>query len=713
MDLHLVVAILCHMLAILNPVLGICRFPEFAQTDDKNRDWRSGIRSQFRKLTVKVTIQNSKMTVTSSEAGVVDYERICVQSLSNFRYITAHEQSGQRRQKFACVQFLQRSDSVIQLKVSEISGSMSGICDESKLRLDPWLLLDKNSVLDERHLCSLTGGYSVKLFDREYSRGFCDAYKDHVWLESECVPGSGLYFNFRYPRCIPNVLMSEQQRTMCVANWTEDGYAFSLLRHDVQRYTWLLRYPANVRHLDSFVALLMRDMYASTESHITGLPTYVQMDMVRDIPHPVTSLCIDEFEGCNYYTDPCSDGGKMALTCARTCEVCNVTRPRMCTFSDSWIGDWIDPSHGDRLALTVEPHILTVHYNRLQQRFHCIRWDEPYTGSANKHTSYRMLVTEFSNGCRPKYSCIKVVQRSSSAILFLQLSAERHWPITDTVTQPIDCSRFSYEGDTDSLIQNRYRSKHLRLLYSKSLDTGTTCNMPLSGSYNYTAKLSDHSRCSGRITISSSGASLSVVFSNCDMKNAASHLVPERHSCIESTRLFGSDYIVVTRGFLDTEQLYCWIFPKRSIDDFYLVKSAHCNDGTRRRITRGHFVPLASFSSDSGTQTGISSLPIPVQSTPILTESSKGYVIPIGDSPPMDSYPPEVRSPTGGKSPVVDMTPSLTTGNRNTSSPKDGNKRNSTSRPPPNPATYASPIVVVAAIIFFVIFQIPCLCKNS
>ena len=672
---------LCHALVtalFLPMVLSTCVFPDYMQSDANNRDWRGQVKSQYTEFTLTITVNNNMMNVISTDTSATTYTRSCMQALSDDKFITSHEQNRQRSQGYVCIQFIHRADNVIQLRESQIVSSMYGACDLD-MHLDPWIWIDKNNILTASQPCPLTGGYSIKLYDKEYQMSMCDAYKDHVWMESECVVGKGLYFNFRYGRCIPNVLMSNQQRTFCLANWTDGAYSFILLRHDTQSYMWLMRYPADEHHLSSFVAQLMKDLFASSGSHITEINTYVQMDMVRDVAHPVSSLCIDEFEGCNYYADPCAEGGETALTCARTCGVCNETRPVMCSFNDAWHGDWIDATHGDRVATTFQSNILTVYYSRLQQKFHCIHWDNPYSGPAVKNTRYIMLITEFDNGCRPQYSCAKIVHRDSSAVMFLQLSSERHWPFTNTISDPINCDNFEFKGDTNSLMPNRYRSKHYRLLYSKSLDTGTTCNMPLSGVTNYTVTLSDMTICTGRIRTSTSGSSVTVRLTQCNNRDSSVlRDIPREHTCVESSRLFNSDLLVISRTDVEPYQLYCWLFPKRTPDIFYMVQSAHCNDNTKRQISRGNLQPLAAFSNAPVTQA-----PVSVPSPPRTIE--------IGDS---------VENTEPGDNSVTST---------------DNATRDYSTVPPShiNPASYGTPIVVVAAIILFIVFQFPCMCKDS
>jgi hypothetical protein len=90
--------------------------------------------------------------------------------------------SSRTPRRYACVQFVLRSASVLQMRYSAAPSDKKdrSLCNDANLVLDDWLLVDRHHVLDDQTLCSLQGGFSIRIYDKSRHRGVCDAYKVRV-----------------------------------------------------------------------------------------------------------------------------------------------------------------------------------------------------------------------------------------------------------------------------------------------------------------------------------------------------------------------------------------------------------------------------------------------------------------------------------------------------------------------------------------------------
>ena len=384
-----------------------CNFPAFMQTNGTQRDWWGRVKEQYTEFTFQVSVQGNELQSVATDSSATSYTWVCLQAQSRGRFMVAHEQSGQQSTRFTCVEFVKRSNNVVQLRSAPISRRMNNaLCGNTALQLDSWLLIDKTHVAEDEHVCALQGGYSIRIFDKTYQQGKCDGYQGETRLESECLQGEGLYFYFRQQSCVPDSLyMYFTQRTVCLANWQEGPFTFMLLRHDLlPQYMWLMRYPTLLTG-DSFIAYLFKDLVADIDTPVVSTENYLRLDMVADTRQPVSSLCIDDYEVCSMWRSPCDAGPQMALTCSRTCNLCNATRPNVCSFPGDWQGTWYDGGRLDTAAVTTDQSTLTVH-GQVEEKFWCVDWDRtPLPNPSDRNTRDQMLVAEFHNGCKPRYTC--------------------------------------------------------------------------------------------------------------------------------------------------------------------------------------------------------------------------------------------------------------------------------------------------------------------
>ena len=156
---------------------------------------------------------------------------MCIQSYGNHKFLVAHEERGQTSGLYTCIQIVRRKNNIIQLKQAKVTKSLNmDLCSDNNLHLDGWLIIDTNSVMNQREDCSLNGGFNMQVYDKSTFDGVCDEFLGETRLESECLPGEGMNFYFRRETCVPGGLyMDVSQRTYCLANWDDEVFNFILL----------------------------------------------------------------------------------------------------------------------------------------------------------------------------------------------------------------------------------------------------------------------------------------------------------------------------------------------------------------------------------------------------------------------------------------------------------------------------------------------------
>jgi len=660
-------------LCLLPGVVGLCRFPGFLQTnvtrddlspgrreltsyrqrqpstgvtsDDRGRtepvrrDWRSGVRDQATSWTTTLTFDGAWMTVEREDTKTIpvdDDDDIitarsvqceCLDAVSEHRYLIRYRllnpptDTGARYQHehvepmhYACVQFVRRSASVVQLRISATTNHYNRtLCDDTRLRLENWLIVDMATVF--RHStssdventvpCPLAGGFSVRVFQTASrgDQGVCDGQRrvGDTRVEADCSPmDDGQYFYFQSAACVPpGAYMYATQRTVCRASWSDDVYAYVVLTHNRLPYAWLFRYPA-VLVADSFTAHLLRDLAVDDSPHATWTGgKHWRLDMVRDVQRPVTSLCVDDLDACRSLSPhvACGSTPSMTLACPRTCGVCNESRPVICTFRSDLVGDWIALTDPGRPSPTVVvgASTMTVRYDGggVTEKFHCVTWSD------RRSARQEMLVTEHFDGCRPRYTCVRY-QRRAAGLLQLRLSQSRMWPLVDAVDQPVDCRAFSYVDDDTDTDDRPLRGQRFRLLYSRQPTSPTSCQLPLPLDgrtlRNYTLTYSNGTRCTNTSveeTLNGLGLLLSV--GDCGRGVTPGTRTTLLH-CIKSSRLSTSDGVtIVTRAASTPADVRCWFYATANPEpEMYWLAAADCGAVVRSRAERRRLIAVLS-----------------------------------------------------------------------------------------------------------------------
>jgi len=310
--------------------------------------------------------------------------------------------------------------------------------------------------------------------------------------------------------------MHSTQPVTCLVTWTEAAvgssslsgsahtpvlHTFTLLRHAEQqhRYYWLLRTPVAIQTSggnggQQFAAYLFKDLVADTSNAVNETRNYIRFDAVRDRVR--SEECADEYEICSdlagsghassVVQSRCSgigvgsSGIDFRLTCPLTCGLCNASLPVRCSLPPSWNGQWrTQTASGQRAGIAAEVtttiNSTTIATSTFDDSWHCIQWNVSGSGGNNEV----MLMTDFSNGCRRRFRCARVL-RQTAALVYLHVSRSAVWPFTRSGRDPVDCRAFRFDAPTAADVDAAAggSGSYMVALYSDDDGDEVTCEVP-------------------------------------------------------------------------------------------------------------------------------------------------------------------------------------------------------------------------------------------
>jgi len=337
---------LVYFLLLFTAAAATCLFPDYMQSRDNARRWKSHVTSGgggndgcvWRDVSfvgdlweIRVASNDCSEAVTTTsdvESTLTSNRRRCVTSFSRHRYIVRHDaitvadtitSTGNTSRYdvarvqfggYACVEFVRRSQTVVQLRESapmwtstRFTETMCNGGNGVTLTLDDWVLVDYgHAFFLSAEPCPLAdGGFSIRMFDKLSRRGICDAFNDETRVESRCSANENkrMHFRFRYWECVPKELgMDVDQPAYCLASWSDGDtgvFAYTLLRHHRDQRTWCLRYPAVAVNRQStsasgqprrsFTAYLFRDAFCDRSRTSQATARYLMIDFVPSLSH--------------------------------------------------------------------------------------------------------------------------------------------------------------------------------------------------------------------------------------------------------------------------------------------------------------------------------------------------------------------------------------------------------------------------------------------
>ena len=666
--------------------------------------------------------------MVSSDSQVKPFTRVCIQSYKNDKFLVAHEETGQIRGLYTCMQILKRSSTVLQIREAELSEGMGrNLCDDSNMKLDGWIIMDIKSVMNHREDCSLVGGFNMQVYDKSSYKGVCDGYLGETRLESECLPGDGLNFHYRQAKCIPDGLyMYPTQRSYCLANWEDGQFKFILLKHDRMNYLWVMRFPKDVQSNGKFTAFLMKDLYATTDNAVTTTNNYLSLTMSKQNPKTLDHLCYDDYEICSVLKNPCSYSEEIARTCAKTCGFCTDLSPTVCQFSIPINGSWVDANQADK-SPSVQINTTSIEITG-QETLHCVDWsdskresratdEEPpttVTPTNNKQLKEQMLISVSDNGCRPRFSCGKFTKLPSN-VMFMQLTQTRLWPLVQNKEDPLGCRKFIYTSDKD-VDTNPYRTRHETMFILDHINNSVQCD--LSDFETFAVLFKDGVRCSGHVVQGGNKDTIQLSFPECSVQR-----LRHKFTCLEHSRYPPeNDMLLVTKSHESPSKVHCWLFPKQPENTFYIIESEQCNSLMKRKIRKGRLRPIATFTRDPTRKIKVvteETIVVPDEKSNIVKQGPvNNTLIIIEKVQPVHKIPKNKNNVLKSK-PTKSSPFDATQVNEVVLSEVDDDDNNATnnknytviSDEVEEDGAEASPIVVFAIILTLIIFQIPLICQ--
>lgn len=334
---YLLPACLC---LLVHATAHACTFPDFLQLGDDGEPWYSHVRYDGSRQYAYYVRHNALEIrhMTSSDPAL---HWACA---ADFRgtFLLKRTDEDTEDEYSACVRFVRRGQGVVQmLWTPEARNEEWEACDDKDLVPDPWLLVSFQRVMRDYAPSPFSGGYSMRITDSDSGENACNYIHRPMKLESDCLGGEGILFDFIANNCLPTADMAVKQRTLTVATWSQGGDDFVVLRRPADVVLYCLRLPS-VRE-DHMNVFLFRDLAClpHAESLLLGpatRPRDVKYLVLHLQKYLATSLCDDEYPQCSAVA--CD--GVLRHECQKSCKVCDSKKPPVtCSFPRRLRGSWL------------------------------------------------------------------------------------------------------------------------------------------------------------------------------------------------------------------------------------------------------------------------------------------------------------------------------------------------------------------------------------
>jgi hypothetical protein len=540
-----------------------CTFPDFLERD---KLWRSATDVyDYESMYFNgdfIDIRQNDLRFEKRCEEIIDREK--------GKYMVVHlpKQGGINvRPLYSCMQFLKRSDSVVQIKESIPQDFSVALCVEQNMILQNRPIikfpLDENPSVK----CPFSGGYNLKIqYKNEQKCGFSVIPPR---LESECEEGDGVTMDFRTRDCKLDDDHGLKDKLRCLASWTdktaENNYTFVVIAND-RRFPQCLRLEGNL--LDLKRATLFRDGRCVVNDRDSYAQTMEKVNLEFE-KMVVSNLCENEFDYCSQES-ACS---KYKKFCHKSCRGCQ-PETNVCSFPEELRGAW----HTD---LKSTPSVINISTYNLhlpgEGNFKCV-------GKANstEENVYRLaLLHIFENGCFPRMTCFEY-KKASKMTLEYKFGRRVEWPLF-----PLD-----------KMILTTCQNTQLRKPFSVAVNGApiytTSCQLP-----------SDFGFKSGHIYLRDSRsldyciAYYEYTLTRSDKFNMVdintTDPINREHLCLSSQQFQDGVFVITTS--LSDRSYKCWGFmgtgQSRKIVQLGLE---YCNEKSFNMLKHGHQTPVNTFS---------------------------------------------------------------------------------------------------------------------
>ena len=575
--LNKVTCIACAVLLLRSTVLS-CIFPEQLQ----GQTWYTNVRPSTGRRTAvyfRGGIMERQEQFIKTKYVVKVTEQTCIDMIDMGIYIV--KTSDELGDAFRCVEFVNRSKSVWQLKLSHLTAEPNRNSCARNLLLDPMLYVSYPLMEQEFTTCPFSGGYNMKIIDANGIDHGCNFMDLPMRFESECLGGDGIYFDFRSPNCIGQMPMKQLQKAICVTHWRNDGDVFSVLSKYDDDTLWCLRIPARSSYSGTVLMYLYTDLICPTVDNELVDANYVTLELELV---PQTSLCVDEHKNCHRL--PCN--GFFDTQCLKSCGKCDPNiYPTACDFPRRHRGDWF---LNDQFGITsINISETRFHIENIGS-FDCVT----FQGSPLRKTKLFTTMSFFSNGCRPRFTCVGFSKLGPN-VLGYKISETLVWPLSnmDGNVGASICDENLFRADSPP-IRDAYRpytDVYKPIISISKAARPQSCTFISSYLFNATLNFADGKMCQGILYQDCKDSTrMRVEYIGCWYE-------PEvlDFQCIGNLEGRYWERTVVIQNMRDVYDTRCIIFSDLKLHKVLMVRSGECDKYSWMYVDAGIRKPIIDF----------------------------------------------------------------------------------------------------------------------
>lgn len=569
--LTVVATILSVAISVKPEQRGVCVFPGYVQSGPK-QPWvmphPDGQRFQAH-------FSGSMMIGTHPPISKsVKYERSCEERLENDKFLVSHREH-QKEIRYLCMQFVKRSDSVIQLKTSNYSRFMrSYICNDQKLELDHRPLVSIKHYFHHKVHCAFQGGYNFHVYNPQ-GENICRQIFFPLRIESECEKGDGMTFKFRNDHCVDRSwgIDAGFEKVRCLARWQQGKNTFIVIRKIDKLRVWCMRVTKDEGGRRT--AYLFFDFVCDPSEEVNLTDNYIRLEMEKKI---FTSTCEDESVHCTADVGLCDS--KFGPHCPLKCGRCSYDDDlNTCQFLDTIRGDWLQLSASGNRKVSVRVSDMKI---QGVGNFRCIKLQ------AQEFLRREVLLQIFNNGCHPRYTCVDLEKVAPSVVRY-RLGHSVEWPLFH-----VDHQKQHICGNNRFFGVRHHHKPHMKsstipmlsLVNRKQLRF-VNCNLPRT--IPDVVGFVDAEWCGGCLTYNRyfSPHTFTVSYANCT--NLAPRL---EYQCLASMQL--KEYRgIITKTTGISKEFLCWIFDGEN--RIFNVLGSDCDYVTAENLRLGFEEPSAEW----------------------------------------------------------------------------------------------------------------------
>lgn len=568
---------------LLSSVLSNCQFPKLVNHKDA---WYSN-NADGAHLTayIRPHIIEAKFCLFDS-TSCEQYTRSCVENMGQNRYLVKHviASQGYSPSYYLCMQFILRSDNIMQIKSSQRSDIPSNsLCSDDNLVMDNWPLFSTSLRSAKPIQCPFSGGYNMRI--KSNGRELCPDKMLSPRIESECETGDGIKFDFKHPACIhQNLKMKLIHRADCMATWTVKGYNFVILRPNSNRFQALclrIKKPLNnIKHAYLFMDLVCDP--GNTHGQPEETSNYLSIEFERKYIH---SVCEDEFEGCS---DDRFCRTEMRENCRLSCGTCQPD-VKLCAFPEHLRRVWTLYG-GSKSVRNVSITTYEIGFPDVG-RFQCL-----FNDVSSKHRS--ILLHTFENGCYPKFTCMETYFSSESVRQF-RLSTRINWPMFPLAkVRNLACKMAMFRKK----IRIGEDMEYVKIPKITVVDSSYTKSVNCKLSHEFRNHVNglyfrEGNKCDGCVYYDNKVQSQSFEIRPIQCPNTTGFI---EYICLASFKFDNETTAVVTGTRVSyaskITQFLCWVFTgSGSMRKIVVFNAADCNDVKLKLALAEEFVPRSMF----------------------------------------------------------------------------------------------------------------------